>query len=125
MQIRFASTAPGLVSATLAACFLLASCAQQPAGVAPGKAIVHGSLCTQCHGDLLQGAATGPPLKDLGRHWTEKELIRYLKNPPGFIETDPRLQELRKQYNSLMPVFQMDPETRRSVARYLLQQKDE
>jgi mono/diheme cytochrome c family protein len=124
MRIRFAAIAHGLVSVALAASILSASCARQQSEVELGKAIVHGSLCVQCHGDLLQGATQGPPLKNLGRHWTEKELIRYLKNPAEFVKIDLRLQELGKQYNTLMPVFQMDEETRRSVARYLLEGQD-
>jgi len=85
-----------------------------------GRETVHGSLCVQCHGDNLMGTTTGPPLHDLGRHWTEARLVIYLQDPRAYIDTDERLQDMRRKYQTEMPAFAMDEQTRRAVARYLL-----
>lgn len=85
-----------------------------------GRDTVHGSLCVQCHGDNLQGTVTGPPLRDLDQHWSEAKLVVYLQDPRAYIETDERLQALRRKYKTEMPAFVMNEQTRRAVARYLL-----
>jgi mono/diheme cytochrome c family protein len=97
----------------------LTSCSKRESDVV-GHDTVHGSLCVQCHGDNLHGTATGPPLSDLDQHWTEAKLVVYLQNPRVYIETDERLQALRRKYKTEMPAFVMNEQTRRAVARYLL-----
>jgi len=101
------------------------SCGRRTADVELGRNVVHGSFCVQCHGDELKGTPTGPPLQNLTQHWTEESLATYLQDPTTAIEKSPRLRKLRDQYKTLMPTFEMDEETRRTIARYLLEAASE
>lgn len=101
------------------------SCGRRTADIRTGRDTVHGSFCVQCHGDDLNGTTTGPPLQNLARHWTEESLAEYLRDPSAAIEKNPRLQRLHDRYQTLMPTFDMDEETRRGIARYLLDRPNE
>lgn len=77
--------------------------------------------CADCHGPQGRGSANGPELRDLARHWTEDELVRFLADPEAFRVRDERLDELARRARTRMTPFDHLPEAhRRRLARYLL-----
>jgi len=76
--------------------------------------------CARCHGSNLAGTRLGPPLMGLDSIWSEKTLIEYLNNPADYRARDARLQELGSAFSVHMPQTPMSDETRREIARHIL-----
>jgi cytochrome c553 len=77
--------------------------------------------CAACHGAERQGGKTGPPLQRLHRHWSEDELVAFLRTPSTALANSSRLQELSRQYKVQMAGLPAaSEENLRTLARYLL-----
>jgi cytochrome c553 len=76
--------------------------------------------CARCHGQKLAGTRLGPPLLGLDSVWREESLIEYLTNPADYRARDARLQEVGSRFSVHMPQTPMSDETRREIARYIL-----
>ena len=62
-----------------------------------------------------------PPLLDLERHYSEDDLVAYLRDPAGVQKSSPRLQALSGEYPQRMPPMpEPDEESLRLLAHYLL-----
>jgi mono/diheme cytochrome c family protein len=104
-------------------------CAQQqataPAAKAPnpGKQVYLADNCIPCHGSSRQGGTTGPPLWNLAGHWSEDELVRYLRDPYRYRQHDPRLQGIYERFHVTMPAALTTNEERlRELVSYLLEE---
>jgi cytochrome c553 len=77
--------------------------------------------CARCHGNELEGTRTAPPLENLSAHWTEDELVAYLKNPAAFRGSKQHVQALAERYavDMTATVGATDDELRR-VAGWVL-----
>ena len=87
----------------------------------PGKAVFDNYNCAQCHGAQGEGSKLAPAIDKLGEHFTKAQLIEYLKNPMEYAKQDPRLNEQKKGYPSMMPNYEFIGEEKLSdLADYLL-----
>jgi mono/diheme cytochrome c family protein len=115
----------------LALLFALAGASCSPPPEAPaaeseaireGRRIYVSDACPTCHGQDRMGANNGPPLQGLRARWTEEDLIRFLREPSAFRQSDPRLRQLADRYKTVMPGPLRSDEARlRNLAGYLLQ----
>ncbi len=102
---------------------LAAACAfrRTPPPGASGALIYDYQNCANCHGDAGEGQSLGPPLRDLGRHWTRDALGAFLADPDGHAERDPRLAELEERYaGNMQPYDNLTLEQRLVLADWLL-----
>jgi hypothetical protein len=77
--------------------------------------------CFRCHGRHREGTEIGPPLKNLGEHWSEPELMRYITDPAWFRKNDARVQQLVRDYRGrIMKGYQLSEPELRNLARWLL-----
>lgn len=76
--------------------------------------------CARCHGTQLEGTRLGPGLLGLDTVWNEETLMEYLNNPADVRARTPRLQELGQRFDVHMPRTPMSDESRRELARYIL-----
>ena len=77
--------------------------------------------CAKCHGAELEGQRTAPTLKNIGKRWTEDELITYLRNPPAVVAVTPRLAYMAERYPIGMPAYpHTDEQVLRDLMGYLL-----
>jgi mono/diheme cytochrome c family protein len=110
--------------------FALAGVSCSPTSEAPapesetvreGRRIFVSDACPTCHGQDRMGANNGPPLQGLRARWTEENLIRFLREPSAFRQSDPRLRQLADRYKTVMPGPLRSDEARlRTLAGYLL-----
>ena len=89
----------------------------------PGARLYTDSGCARCHGADFSGTRLGPPLKGLKANWTTESLARYLEQPAGFRRSD-RLKALHEKYRITMPQFDMAPEERKILVKYVLEKSD-
>jgi len=95
---------------------------QESETVREGRRIFVSDACPTCHGQDRGGANNGPPLQGLRTRWTDEELIRFLREPSAFRQSDPRLRQLAERYKTVMPSPLRSDEPRlRTLAGYLLQ----
>jgi mono/diheme cytochrome c family protein len=104
----------GLIAALAAV--LLGAC-----GGTTGQRLYRHGGCARCHGARLTGSHLAPSLKDLDQRWTREDLDRFLRDPLGYKETDPRLKELARRYPAPMPPFVMRDADRRLLIDYLME----
>jgi hypothetical protein len=52
--------------------------------------------------------------------WTEESLMNYINNPADYRARTPRLQELGSRFSVHMPQTPMSDQSRRELARYIL-----
>ncbi|NOX66326.1 MAG: cytochrome c [Chlorobi bacterium] len=64
--------------------------------------LISNNKCMDCHGQNLDGSASGPSLAKVGQNWTKEDLLTFLKNPPAFSD-DPRIQQYKGKYRKSMP----------------------
>lgn len=114
----------GLRPSALFLASLLAACTtrEQPPEEAGGEEIYRLQVCRNCHGEAGAGKpGWGPPLFEVGEHWTRLELAKYLADPDAFKGTVPRLIELDQEYSTNMnPYANLSLEQRLELADYLL-----
>lgn len=84
---------PLLLLLALPACSLR----RQPPPSADGATIYRLQNCANCHGERGEGTH-GPPLANLGAHWTRETLAEFVADPAPVAERDPRLKELNDRY---------------------------
>src|SRR4030042_1860250 len=88
--------------------------------VREGRRIFVSDACPTCHGQDRAGTNNGPPLQGLHPRWTEEKLIRFLREPSAFRQSDPRLRQLADRYKTVMPGPLRSDEARlRTLAGYL------
>jgi len=86
-----------------------------------GRKVYGEEGCAACHGADRRGAAMGPPLERLSRHWDEPSLERFLLAPDEVIAASARLRRLDGRYPADMPaVFTRDDERVRALVAFLL-----
>lgn len=107
-------TRSGLLAAVCLA--LLAGC-----GGTTGQRLYRHGGCARCHGARLTGSHLAPSLKGLEARWTREDLERFLQDPMGYKETDPRLKKLARRYPAPMPPFTMGDENRQKLIDYLME----
>ena len=90
-------------------------------GGTTGQRLYRHGGCARCHGAHLAGSHLAPSLKGLEDRWTREELDRFLQDPLGYKEADPRLKELAKRYPAPMPPFVMRDVERRQLIEYLME----
>ena len=77
--------------------------------------------CAKCHGFEREGQRTAPTLKNMGKRWTEDELITYLRNPAAVVAVTPRLAYMAERYPIGMPAYpHTDEQVLRDLTGYLL-----
>lgn len=90
--------------------------------VREGRRIFVSDACPTFHGQDRRDANNGPPLQGLRARWTEENLIRFLREPSAFSQSDPRLRQLADRYKTVMPGPLRSDEARlRNLAGFLLQ----
>ncbi len=95
--------------------------AQESETVRQGRKIYVSDACPTCHGQDRTGTNNGPTLQGLRARSTEEHLIRFLRDPSAFRQTDPRLSQLAERYKTVMPGPLRSDEARlQTLARYLL-----
>ena len=72
--------------------------------------------CAKCHGAELEGQRTAPTLKNIGKRWSEDELVSYLRDPQAVVAVTPRLAYMAERYPIGMPAY---PHTDEQVLRGL------
>ena len=72
--------------------------------------------CAKCHGFEREGQRTAPTLKNIGKRWSEDELITYLRDPQAVVAVTPRLAYMAERYPIGMPAY---PHTDEQVLRGL------
>ena len=96
-----------------------------PGGPLPavsGEQAFRTRTCRRCHARDRSGTEIGPPLRGLSRDWDVDSLSRYIDDPAPFRAHDPRLAALVTLYRGrLMKGFAMQPEERRALAAWLLE----
>ena len=86
----------------------------------PGLAHYDNWGCTMCHASNRKGTNFGPPLLELGPHWTVDDLAAYLADPPAFHDRE-RLKEMVAAYEGMvMPATEQPEDKRRELAEWLL-----
>lgn len=96
--------------------------AQQSETARQGRQIFLSDACPTCHGQDRMGTNNGPSLQGLRTRSTEENLIRFLRDPSAFRQSDPRLKQLAERYKTVMPGPLRSDEARlRTLAGYLLQ----
>lgn len=78
--------------------------------------------CASCHGDLREGKRSGPVLTGLDTHWTQDQLIEYVKFPEAMVKSNPRLAYKSENYAIAMPGYadKADDAQLGALADYLL-----
>jgi len=112
---RLALVWSGFLGAALLTCLATTSC-----GSSTGQRLYRHGGCVKCHGVKLKGSHLAPSLKGLNERWSPEDLGRFLQNPLGYKEIDPRLKKLAKRYPAPMPVFTMSDADRKQLVAYLL-----
>jgi mono/diheme cytochrome c family protein len=111
-------------AALLAVSSLVASCgggANPAADALPGAALFQEKNCVVCHGAGGEGRATGPELRNVGKHFTREQLVEYLKNPTVYAEKDPRLAARMHDFPGMMPKYDyLEPTQLEQLADYVL-----
>jgi cytochrome c553 len=123
MNLRAAFTVLLVVAAVvIAACFSSPEeTARQEEIRRDGMQAYAAETCAACHGAERQGGKTGPPLQRLHRHWSEDELVAFLRTPASALASSSRLQEVSRQYKVQMAGLPAASEEKlRTLARYLL-----
>jgi Cytochrome c len=64
----------------------------------PGYQVYTKKGCQRCHGPGLLGTRMGPALVDARQNFDFPALSEYLADPAAYIEKDPRLKALDRQY---------------------------
>ena len=91
-------------------------------GVSPQEAYV-ALNCAKCHGAELKGQRTAPALTGLAAHWTEDQLIAYLRDPAAVRAANPRMAYVAEEYAIVMPAYPHTDETAlRGLVGWLLTQ---
>lgn len=86
-----------------------------------GAVIYQQALCASCHGSAGKGGWMGPPLKELGEHWSRETLADFIRDPAKFVDDDQRLSELSRQFPTQMaPQKTLTKAQRLAVADWLL-----
>jgi cytochrome c553 len=85
-------------------------------GASPQQAYV-ALNCAKCHGTDLKGQRTAPALTGLAAHWTEDQLIAYLRDPPAVRAANPRMAYVAEQFAIEMPAY---PHTDEAALRGLV-----
>ncbi|MBZ0200806.1 MAG: cytochrome c, partial [Ignavibacteriaceae bacterium] len=77
--------------------------------------------CSNCHGQNLDGTASGPALVNISQNWNKNELTNYLRSPSSFIDNT-RFKAFREKYpNVIMPSFgNVNVQELGKIAEYLL-----
>jgi cytochrome c551/c552 len=85
--------------------------------------LVEENICTECHGENLEGTETGPALTGVGQFWTENKLEKYIYNPEFFMVSHPEVRRRNAGYEIDMPPYtDLAEADRRLLARWVLQQ---
>jgi mono/diheme cytochrome c family protein len=109
-----------------ASLFLCIGCGKkEPAGTpesqARGRELFVSQRCANCHGLDGGGTSNAPQLKDADEHFTDLQLVEYLRNPSAYIKNDPRLLARQSEFAALMPSFSsLDRDDLDALARYVL-----
>jgi mono/diheme cytochrome c family protein len=80
-----------------------------------GSRLFVNQACATCHGMDGAGSQLGPPLQGQKKFWTREKLVRYLRDPIGFAEKDPRLGEQSKKY--MLPMARFDKLTEEELGQ--------
>lgn len=111
-------------AALLAVSSLVASCGgggNPAADALPGAALFREKNCVVCHGAGGEGRATGPELRNVGKHFTREQLVEYLKNPTAYAEKDARLAARMHDFPGMMPKYDyLEPTQLEQLADYVL-----
>jgi mono/diheme cytochrome c family protein len=95
--------------------------ARESETVRQGQRAFLSDACPTCHGQDRMGTNNGPSLQGLRTRRTEENLIRFLRDPSAFGQTDPRLKQVAERYKTVMPGPLRSDEARlQTLARYLL-----
>lgn len=110
------------VAVLIAACCLSSCDSDDGVGPRPaGEILFRQSLCGSCHGSSGQGTWTGPPLVNLGEHWSEETLSEFIRDPAQVVENDQRLSELSRKFPTPMaPQKTLSEAQRLEIAAWLL-----
>ena len=85
--------------------------------------LVEDNICTECHGENLEGTENGPALTGVATYWTENKLEKYIYNPEFFMVSHPEVKRRNAGYEVDMPShLDLTEEQRRLLARWVLQQ---
>lgn len=85
--------------------------------------LVEDNICTECHGENLEGTEAGPSLAGVAEYWTEDLLVKYIYNPEFFVVSHPEVRRRNPGFEVHMPPYtDMSEADRRLLARWVLQQ---
>lgn len=89
------------------------------------QVLVEDNICTECHGENLEGTETGPALTAVRQYWTENLLIKYIYNPEFFMVSHPEVKRRNPGFDIDMPPYtDLSEDERRLLARWVLQQSE-
>lgn len=89
------------------------------------QVLVEDNICTECHGQNLEGTDTGPALTAVRHYWTEDLLVKYIYNPEFFMVSHPEIKRRNAGFEIDMPPYtDLPEEERRLLARWVLQQSE-
>ena len=112
----YASFAVGAV-----AILVLTACGASAPKAGTPEALYVDLGCAKCHGADREGQRSGPPLIKIIDHWDEDSLLKYLKSPKTFVQSNPRLSYLDEQYPIAMPAYgTTDEQDLRKLAEFIL-----
>jgi mono/diheme cytochrome c family protein len=87
----------------------------------PGYQVYTQKGCQRCHGPDLLGTRMGPALVDARQNFDVPALGEYLADPTAYIEKDPRLKALDRQYRMQeMPATVLSDEELRLLGGLIL-----
>ncbi|MBD3868536.1 MAG: cytochrome c [Acidobacteria bacterium] len=89
------------------------------------QVLVEDNICTECHGENLEGTETGPALAAVRQYWTKDLLIKYIYNPEFFMVSHPEVKRRNPGFDIDMPPYtDLSEDERRLLARWVLQQSE-